>query len=599
LVAATDETIMNPRELFWLSGLAVVLAIACVADGLFSSGNDAALGQAERLFPDLTAEAIDSFTVTRGDTTVAAKKINGQWRVANPDYPAHPERIAHLAKRLAELTVNQRFVEADWTETGNEKTFGLGDAKALVRWSSGGAEQSLEVGSAAMFGRQTYVRLPGTRDVILAASDLANWVPRNADDWRDLRLVPEHLEFDRLRFWGQSRTVELAKGGDGTWRMELPVDSAADQMVIRQLIQRMQLARIVQVAAAPGEGEPAATVRLAKGEDTVIELEFRKPDDEEPTVLVKHSERGTVLIQDDGLLTLLRLPHDQFREHAVFRRPLHEVTSVTVDMINKFTVAKNPDGAWQVTEPRQFPADAMLVSVMLTNLRNAQIVDFIKDDASAADFEKHGLANPWLNLEINGASAVGAQWKETIAFGTVDTKHAAARANDEPAIIGLPREQAILLPKEAFKLRERRLWSFATNQVAGVTIQLDNKPTQFVRLPNSTWRSADNEALDQIQSAMLEETIYRMGVLFAVGWVAEGEAAMEVTGIKIGANQLTAEVDTADGPRRFRLEFGNKGPLGRTRVMTKQYGPPTIFSAPNEFTNIYFAALQTLGLAKR
>ena len=95
---------MNPRELFWLCGLAVVLAIACVADGLFSSGNDAALGQAERLFPDLTAEAIDSFTVTRGDTTVAAKKINGQWRVANPDYPAHPERIAHMDKRLAELT---------------------------------------------------------------------------------------------------------------------------------------------------------------------------------------------------------------------------------------------------------------------------------------------------------------------------------------------------------------------------------------------------------------------------------------------------------------------------------------------------------------
>ena len=176
-----------------------------------------------------------------------------------------------------------------------------------------------------MFGRQTYVRLPGTRDVILAGGDLANWVPRNADDWRDLRLVPEDLEFDRLRFWGQSRTVELAKGGDGAWRMELPVDSAADQMVIRQLIQRMQLARIVQVAAAAGEGEPAATVRLARGDDTVIELEFRKPDDEEPTVLVKHSERGTVVIQDDGLLTLLRLPHDQFREHAVFRRPLHEV----------------------------------------------------------------------------------------------------------------------------------------------------------------------------------------------------------------------------------------------------------------------------------
>ena len=590
---------MNPRELFWLSGLAVVLAIACVADGLFSSGADNTLGQAERLFPELTAGAIDSFTITRGETTVTARKINGQWQVADPDYPAHPERITRLAKRLAELTVSQRIAEADWTETGNEKTFGLDKAKALVSWSSGGTEQSLQVGSAAMFGRQTYVRLPGTRDVILAASDLANWVPRNADDWRDLRLVPEDLEFDRLRFWGQSRTVELAKGGDGAWRMEQPVNSAADQMVIRQLIQRMQLARIVQVAAPAGEDEPDATARLAKGDDTLIELEFRKPDDEEPTVVVKHSERGTVVIQDDGLLSLLRLPHDQFREHAVFRRSLHEVTSVTVDTVNKFTVAKKPDGAWQVTEPKQFPADAMLVSVMLTNLRNAQIVDFIKDNAVAADFEKYGLANPWLNLEINGTSVGGDRWKESIAFGTVDTRRAAARANGEPTIIGLPREQAILLPKEAFKLRERRLWSFATNQVAGVTIQLDNKPTQFVRLPNSTWRSADNEALDQIQSAMLEETIYRMGVLFAIGWVAEGEAAMEATGIQLGANQLTAEVDTADGPRQFQLEFGDKGPLGRTRVMTEQYGTPTIFSAPNEFTNVYQATLQILGLAKR
>ena len=590
---------MNPRELFWLSGLAMALAIACVADGLFSSGADNTLGQAERLFPELTAGAIDSFAVTRGETTVTAIKINGQWRVADPDYPAHPERIARLGKRLAELTVSQRIAEADWTETGDEKTFGLDEAKALVSWSSGGTEQSLQVGSAAMFGRQTYVRLPGTRDVILAASDLANWVPRNADDWRDLRLVPEDLEFDRLRFWGQSRTVELAKGGDGAWRMEQPVNSAADQMVIRQLIQRMQLARIVQVAAPAGEDEPDATARLAKGDDTLIELEFRKPDDEEPTVVVKHSERGTVVIQDDGLLSLLRLPHDQFREHAVFRRSLHEVTSVTVDTVNKFTVAKKPDGAWQVTEPKQFPADAMLVSVMLTNLRNAQIVDFIKDNAVAADFEKYGLANPWLNLEINGTSVGGDRWKESIACGTVDTRRAAARANGEPTIIGLPREQAILLPKEAFKLRERRLWSFATNQVAGVTIQLDNKPTQFVRLPNSTWRSADNEALDQIQSAMLEETIYRMGVLFAIGWVAEGEAAMEATGIQLGANQLTAEVDTADGPRQFQLEFGDKGPLGRTRVMTEQYGTPTIFSAPNEFTNVYQATLQILGLAKR
>ena len=56
---------------------------------------------------------------------------------------------------------------------------------------------------------------------------------------------------------------------------------------------------------------------------------------------------------------------------SLFRQPLDEVTSVTVDTIKKFTIAKKPDGAWQVTEPSHFPADALLVNVMLTNLRNA------------------------------------------------------------------------------------------------------------------------------------------------------------------------------------------------------------------------------------
>ena len=190
--------------------------------------------------------------------------------------------------------------------------------------------------------------------------------------------------------------------------MEQPVNSATDQIVIHQLIQRMQLARIVQVAAPAGEDEPDATVRLAMGGDTVIELEFRKPDDEEPTVLVKHSERGTVVIQDDGLLTLLRLPHDQFREHAVFRRPLHEVTSVTMDTINKFTVAKKPDGAWQVTEPKAVlpPTRCSSTSCSPTSATRRSSTSSRMDAVGGGLSKNTALANPWLNLEVSGALRV-------------------------------------------------------------------------------------------------------------------------------------------------------------------------------------------------
>ena len=592
---------MNPKELKWLSGLAVLLAVACVINSLLAPVGQA-LGQAERLFPGLAADSIDSFTVNRGGTNIVAQRTDGQWRVDDPDYPAHPERLQRLAKLLAEATVSQRIAEADWTETGNETTFGLNDdAKAVVRWRSDGQEQSIEVGAPALFGRQTYVRLLGKRDAILVDNDLANWVPHNADDWRDLRLVPENLDFDSLRFWGQSRTVLLTRKPSGTWRMKEPIDTGADQSVILQLIKRMQLARIVQIA--PGstatEAEPDATVRFAKGNETLVELAFRKPEGkDEPNIWVTHSTRGRVAIQDDGLLTLLRLPHDQFRNHAIFRRPLDEVTSVTVDTVKKFSVSKKADGAWQVEGERTFPADTLLVNNMLTTIRDGQVIDFIKDNATSEDFKKEGLDNPWMNLKIDGASSTTGTWNEAVAFGTFDNQQVLARLNTEPTIVALPRVQAILLPKEDFKLRDRRLWTFATNQVAAVTISLKNKPTRLLRLPNATWRDDNNKPLDQIQSAMLEETVYRMGVMNAVEWIGEGNAAVKAAGIKANNDQLVAEVDTADGPKKFTLMFGNKDPLGRTRVMTSHYGHSTLFTAPNEFSNIYTATLQTLGLRK-
>jgi len=222
----------------------------------------------------------------------------------------------------------------------------------------------------------------------------------------------------------------------------------------------------------------------------------------------------------------------------------------------------------------------------------------VKDNATATDFKKEGLDNPWMNLKIDGASATTGSWSESVAFGTFDTSRVLARLNTEPTIVALPRAQAILLPKEDFKLRDRRLWSFATNQVAAVTITLKNKPTRLLRLPNATWRDAQNKALNQIQSAMLEESIYRLGVMTAVEWIGEGDAAVKAAGIKPGNDQIVAEVDTADGAKKFTLAIGNKDPLGRTRVMTQHYGRPTLFTAPNEFSNIYTATLQTIGLTR-
>ena len=120
----------------------------------------------------------------------------------------------------------------------------------------------------------------------------------------------------------------------------------------------------------------------------------------------------------------------------------------------------------------------------------------------------------------------------------------------------------------------------------------------MLRMPNATWRSNDNKALDQIQSAMLEETIYRMGIIRAVEWIGEGDAAVKAARIESGGGQIVAEVDTSNEKKKFTLAFGNKDPLGRTRVMTTHFEIPTLFTCPKEFSNIYSATVQSLGLSQ-
>ena len=170
-----------------------------------------------------------------------------------------------------------------------------------------------------------------------------------------------------------------------------PATTETDQSLILQIINRMQLSRIIEIAPEePTKSEPDATVRLAKNGKTLVELSFRKTEDSEDNkIWVDHSSRGNVAIEDDGLLTLLRLPHDQFRNQAIFRRPLDEVTSFSVEAINKFSVNKQIDGSWQVTGSKKFTADTMLVNNMLSNIRNGQIIGFVKDNATNNDFKKN------------------------------------------------------------------------------------------------------------------------------------------------------------------------------------------------------------------
>ena len=75
---------MNPKEFKWLNILAALLAVACLYDYLLSPA-DHNLNKAERLFPKLDKDIINSFTVIRGKNKIIASKSNSNYH--NPPTP--------------------------------------------------------------------------------------------------------------------------------------------------------------------------------------------------------------------------------------------------------------------------------------------------------------------------------------------------------------------------------------------------------------------------------------------------------------------------------------------------------------------------------
>ena len=63
---------MNPKEFKWLNILAAFLAVACLFDYLLTP-SELYINKAERLFPELDKDTINSFTVIRGKNNIVAK----------------------------------------------------------------------------------------------------------------------------------------------------------------------------------------------------------------------------------------------------------------------------------------------------------------------------------------------------------------------------------------------------------------------------------------------------------------------------------------------------------------------------------------------
>ena len=147
------------------------------------------------------------------------------------------------------------------------------------------------------------------------------------------------------------------------------------------------------------------------------------------------------------------------------------------------------------------------------------------------------------------------------------------------------------LPHAAWQLRDRRVWSFTTNQIHRVTVLYRGHARTLQRSANASWSLVEGVGVVPTANAALEETMHRLGELRAAIWVAKGETNRALYEFAEDSHRLTIELKTGDKPQVLTLEFGGHSPTQLPYALAVVDGQTWIFEFPRK---LYIEVLRDL-----
>lgn len=560
---------------------------------------------AGRLFPDLDPDKVTSVEILRSGTVIRAERTNGQWRLAQPSYPAQSTAIDNWLALLASLNLRTHITAQELLDQpGGLAAFGLEPALADISVQQGRRLFRLRLGSRTQVGDKLYLQQVGSDGAHVTEAVLLDRLPQTAADWRDPQFLDlTRLNFNRLQVRAGTREFELQRDGAAKlWRLTRPRSARADNGLLQQVLQQLQTVRIGRfVSDVPGGDlepyglqPPELTLVFARETNTetnaILTVELGKSPTNEPAVVfARRSNYPNIVTVPKQVLDLLRAPYTEFLDRRLIEFTPAAVHRIEVRAAETFALEKQTNGGWRVVEPTNFVADTELVSGFLNRLNSIEIVEVAKEVASNLDLPDHGLAPPsrqYVLKAANGATTTN-EIVAQIEFGNNQTNKIVVRRADENSIYRTKLEESLLLPQAAFELRDRRIWNFTTNQVASATIAVKGRIWKVLRTGSGQWSFAPGSQ-GFLSPAMIEEAMFRLGQQFqSQKWVARGDGDLSRFGFAEAANKLTLELSNGAEPRTLTVEFGGPSLSGGPFALVHLEPGPIVFECPFKVFNVY------------
>ncbi len=335
--------------------------------------------RADRVFPQLEQERVDSLEIRNSHGTFRLAKDSGEWRLVEPiDFPADSATVNGLIRSIENLEA-ARTLSTDEVDLA---AYGLDDPQlAVVLETDDGSRFALSVGDETALGSNRAVRRGDEPTIVLGSGWWVADLDKELDQWRSRSVVDVVTD--------DVESVDLVAGADlirlnhdeGGWTLVEPIRDLANQDHVGNLISDLNALRIEEFldpAADPealGLVNPAYGLTITRsGGEPPIRLEFGVTREVEGSTQVacRRGDRELFWVTDRAMTRLTRAPV-RWRASKIFQFDTWDAEGLTVTAGDTVSLTRS-EGIWETADGTE--VDHTAVQRRLTALADLEAAEF-------------------------------------------------------------------------------------------------------------------------------------------------------------------------------------------------------------------------------
>lgn len=360
---------------------------------------------------------------------------------------------------------------------------------------------------------------------------------------------------------------------DGAWRLTKPMEAAADELAVKNLVRAIAEAEAKKTIDDPpqdllpfGLAPPFVTIAITTtGGTPVPALKVGKTTAVSFSTYVQRADQPTVYLAPSTFRTGVDKQPKDLRDKSIVTFNDADVTAVTLRGESGAAVQlAKKNGEWWIEQPATYRADNNAVRAMLSTLRNLRATDFANDNPAPADLATYGLAPAERELTLQA----GADRTVILQAGKSTDQGIYLRAGDRPTVFVVGKWVASDLAKGVNELRDKTLLTFDPTAARRITVTRADGGNFTLESKEGKWTLLGSDAVpNDITASTFVGALSRLA-----GTQVLADAAPDLATYGLAAPALTISVTGTDDK-----------PIGTVRLGTATPNPPaTQYTAQRE-----------------